>query len=100
MAMREFTDSAGIGWRVWDTVPRRGAAYHEPLKAGWLTFENAGGTRKRLGPIPHGWETASPERLELMCRVAEEVQRTGTTRDPDVPQPPTHTNGEPPSTKH
>jgi hypothetical protein len=68
------------------------------MRHGWLTFENAAGTRKRLGPIPDGWEQAPDERLELMCRVAEQGRRSGATRDPDAPPP--HTNGEPPSTKH
>ncbi len=88
MAIRDFTDSAGIAWRVWSTTPRAGAVYGESHKAGWLTFESAT-TRKRLAPIPRGWEEATPERLELMCRAAEVVRRTtGTlplTPDPEAP---------------
>jgi hypothetical protein len=91
MAIRDFTDSAGVGWRVWSTTPRAGAVYEESHKAGWLTFESAT-TRKRLAPIPRGWEEATPERLELMCRAAEVVRRkTGTsplTPDPDAPAAP------------
>jgi hypothetical protein len=86
--IREFTDSAGIKWRVWATTPQAGVMYGEGLKAGWLTFESAG-TRKRLAPIPRGWEDVSTERLELMCRVAEVVRlASGTaplTPDPDAP---------------
>ena len=88
MAIRDFTDSAGINWHVWNTTPRARAVYDEIHKAGWLTFESAT-TRKRLAPIPRGWEEATPERLELMCRTAEVVRRTsGTsplTPDPDTP---------------
>jgi hypothetical protein len=91
MAIRDFTDSAGIDWRVWSTTPRAGAVYEESHKAGWLTFESAT-TRKRLAPIPRGWEEASPERLDLMCRAAEIVRRTSgaapLTPDPDAPDAP------------
>jgi hypothetical protein len=89
MAMRDFTDSAGIAWRVWNTLPARGAVFDDTLKGGWLTFESAD-ARKRLAPIPRGWEEASVERLDLMCRAAEVVRRrTGPaplTPDPDAPQ--------------
>jgi hypothetical protein len=98
--MREFTDSKGVAWRVWDTIPQRQAGYEERLKGGWLTFENATGSRKRLAPIPRRWETAPDARLELMCRAAEEARRSGATRDPDAPEQPPRTNGEPPSKKH
>jgi hypothetical protein len=89
MAIREFTDSAGIAWRVWSTTPAPGAVFDDSHKAGWLTFESAE-MRKRLAPIPRGWEEASVERLDLMCRAAEVVRRrSGTaalTPDPDAPQ--------------
>jgi hypothetical protein len=90
MAIREFTDSAGTVWRAWSTVPQSGATYAEGYRAGWLTFESAQ-LRKRLAPIPRGWEEATSERLELMCRAAEVVKRaSGTsplTPDPDAPDP-------------
>ncbi|HYD51775.1 MAG TPA: hypothetical protein VEA99_04070 [Gemmatimonadaceae bacterium] len=41
---------------------------------GWLTFENDA-TLRRLAPIPSDWEGVPPDRLELYCRVAEEVPR-------------------------
>lgn len=84
MPIREFTDSVGVQWRVWATKPIPGAVYDESLKSGWLTFESAD-ARKRLAPIPSGWEHASTERLELMCRAAEAARRSGATRDPDAP---------------
>ena len=89
MAIREFTDSAGIAWRVWSTTPRTGTVYDESHKGGWLTFASLH-TRKRLAPIPRGWEEATTERLELMCRAAEVVRRTSgaspLTPDPDAPE--------------
>jgi hypothetical protein len=98
MPLREFTDSTGVAWRVWDTVPTPVSAYDERLKAGWLTFQDTAGSRKRLAPIPRGWEEMPVERLELMCRVAElVVLRTGTTRDPDLPDELPDSTGERPS---
>jgi hypothetical protein len=88
MAIREFTDSAGTAWRVWRTTPRESAIYDESLRTGWLTFESKA-LRKRLAPIPRGWEDAPPDRLELMCRAAEVVRRTGRPLTPPDPfEPP------------
>ena len=36
------------------------------LDGGWLAFES-GGQRRRLSPIPPGWESASDRELERMC---------------------------------
>jgi hypothetical protein len=94
MPIREFTDSSGVTWRIWSTVPRSPAVYDEKLRGGWLTFESAQG-RKRLAPIPRDWEHADPERLELMCRVAEVARPTGATPDPEAPEAPLG-GGEPP----
>ena len=41
---------------------------------GWLTFESATSLR-RCTPIPRGWETAPPDRLDMLCRVATETRR-------------------------
>ncbi len=83
MPIREFTDSNGVRWRVWSTIPQAPGTYGESLRAGWLTFDSEG-ERRRLAPIPQGWEEASAERLELMCRAAEVAKRTGTTPDPEA----------------
>jgi hypothetical protein len=85
MPLREFRDSSGVQWRVWETTPQPGAVFDERLKSGWLTFESAD-TRRRLAPIPSGWEEAPADRLELMCRAAEPARRSGAfTGDPDAP---------------
>ena len=39
------------------------------LSGGWLTFESPN-ERRRLSPIPAGWETAPDTELERMCRSA------------------------------
>ena len=92
MPIREFIDSSGAEWRVWETKPRDDSVFDGRMKRGWLTFE-CGSLRKRLAPIPRGWEHAPPGRLDLMCRAADPVRRSGSTclpLDPDpVEQPPT-----------
>jgi hypothetical protein len=87
MPIREFTDSAGVKWRVWSTVPAIPTAVDEDLRAGWLTFQ-CESARKRLSPIPEEWEEATAERLDEMCRRAEVARRTGVTPDPDFPEAP------------
>ena len=74
MAVREFVDSSGVKWRVWNTRPSRGEMLSGEFEHGWLTFESATSLR-RCTPIPSGWETASPDRLELFCRAATETRR-------------------------
>lgn len=74
MASRNFEDSRGVSWRVWATVPVQAAVLSSQFAGGWLTFENDAVLR-RLAPIPPDWEQVAPERLELYCRVAEEVPR-------------------------
>lgn len=55
-------------------MPWRASAVLGAAADGWLSFESDGELR-RLVPVPRNWEQATPERLELMCRVAEEVER-------------------------
>ena len=74
MAMREFTDAAGTHWRVWNTIPNAGAVIG-PMMSGWLTFESEE-SRRRLVPIPAGWESATVTELRQYCRLAEDVVRT------------------------
>jgi hypothetical protein len=74
MPSREFIDSKGAKWRVWSTVPTGGSVRVSKFVEGWLTFES-GETLRRLAPLPPNWEDASVERLELMCRTAQEVPR-------------------------
>ena len=69
MGVREFTDSAGTAWRVWDTVPRMGMLLPPGYADGWLTFESAIG-RYRLAPVIAGWEQFTTAKLEALCRTA------------------------------
>jgi hypothetical protein len=73
MGYIEFTDGAGRSWRVWRTVPE--IALHRltlapDWKDGWLTFESTG-EKRRLAPVPTEWESLPPQRLELLCRMAQ-----------------------------
>ena len=74
MPIREFTDSAGTSWLVWATIPPS-AGVLGAMRDGWLTFESSA-VRRRLIPIPSGWEDASPAKLDLLCRAATPVRRT------------------------
>lgn len=84
MALREFMDSTGRRWRVWDIRPEqmhpatRAENYLESVIHGWLAFEPAGGGEKRrLSPIPAGWENATEADLERMLERADPVGNEG-----------------------
>lgn len=83
MAYVEFTDRAGRLWRVWYTMAAAEVATLLPdeWKGGWLTFES-GDEKRRLAPVPEGWDRLRPERLELLCRVAKPT--TASARHHDV----------------
>ena len=82
--MRAFTDSAGLEWQVWEVLPGKlgtevltktlsraklqGTAFAE----GWLCFE-AGEQKRRLAPIPAGWQFRDRSILESMCAEATPV---------------------------
>ena len=75
--LRGFTDSTGVEWRVWEVFPTRGTeaslaiAYsRSSLKDtafanGWLCFESPG-EKRRLAPIPPGWELRETAVLEQL----------------------------------
>ena len=78
MAHRQFTDAAGVVWRVFETDPtafpadweHRAAMLHADFLGGWLTFASSGETR-RLAPIPPSWSELPAEQLGLLCRNAK-----------------------------
>ena len=84
MAYREFVDSSGHSWRVWSTVPSMGSKLRGGFDQGWLTFERIDADKtlplRRLVPLPTEWESVPDDRLELMCRSAEEVARPRTSQ--------------------
>ena len=99
MAHREFTDSRQVSWVVWDVYPtlgdrRRSAEdrrrFHResderrtafnPTRLrpeyvdGWLAFESRG-EKRRLAPVPRGWEQLDERDLERLCDAAVSVGR-------------------------
>jgi hypothetical protein len=77
MAYAEFTDRDGTTWRVWETRPRspqRLTGLPREWAQGWLTFQSSS-EMLRLAPVPEGWEQLSPERLDLLRRIAQPVTR-------------------------
>ena len=81
MAVREFTDSRGVEWRVWDVTPAhmhpvtRGEDYMADLQDGWLAFESGREKRRLEAPYPAHWTTAPLRELEELCRRASVVIR-------------------------
>ena len=79
MAFREFTDSKGMVWRVWDVTTEqlhpvtRGEDYLGYLSDGWLAFESAGERRRMVPPYPRDWTDLSIPELEQLCASAPVV---------------------------
>ena len=97
MPHRQFLDASGTLWTVWDVHPSRvqheldlaRAARHGqaapssprpilrldgPFAAGWLCFESGHGKR-RLAPIPTGWDQLPVEHLAMLCDTAASVRK-------------------------
>lgn len=91
MALRDFIDGAGRAWQVWSTIPKpstgfdgttargsgdtRGAtipSFATGREHGWLTFASDS-EKRRLSPIPAGWETASDSVLADYCERADRI---------------------------
>lgn len=90
MPLREFTDSTGRRWRVWDIRPEqmhaatRAEDHLQSVINGWLAFEPAtGGEKRRLAPIPPRWDSATETELEAMLERAESsrIEGPATRRD-------------------
>jgi hypothetical protein len=73
MSIQEFSDGAGVRWRVWATTPSRGNVRPQ-FAAGWLAFES-GSERRRLAPIPIGWMEADDAALCEMLAQATVIIR-------------------------
>lgn len=94
--LREFIDKSGTRWRVWDVYPSPRAPsapvdenvtpadaptvrrrFKNPeLADGWLCFESLS-ERRRVAPIPPGWELWDEPTLEKIVAHAGYVsQRT------------------------
>ena len=86
MALREFQDSSGIEWKVWDTTPERMHASPASdralgeLRSGWITFSSILG-RRRLAPVPDGWANLPSHELEKLCDRAVPTRRSSGESD-------------------
>lgn len=101
MPHRQFVDSKQTRWEVWDVEPgraerrrsaddrrqasrRSGERRHledrsrvrikSELANGWLAFESKH-DRRRLAPIPIGWESLDASALEGLCEQARSIGR-------------------------
>ncbi|MDB4949574.1 MAG: hypothetical protein JWM27_2223 [Gemmatimonadetes bacterium] len=76
MSYREVQDGRGRMWQVWDTVPtiKAAGALAEGYSSGWLTFE-CDDEKRRLVPVPHGWDVADDARVLSWLNGADPVHR-------------------------
>ena len=96
MAYREFTDQAGVLWRVWDTYPSSASNVRSVYAAGWLGFESDAG-RRRLHPVPQGWADAPDHQLWEYLRQALPVNVRQTESFLQQARPPEPAPAEPPA---
>jgi len=96
--LREYKDKKGIQWRVWDVYPGPRASGpsrvadgelrtfpHKDLDEGWLCFESTT-EKRRVAPIPNGWEFMEVATLEDICARAGFVTRPSIkVRNRDAP---------------
>jgi hypothetical protein len=99
MSFREFVDSDGRSWEVWDVRPvaierrlnddrrlqprfsedRRRAELqfrmHGTLREGWLTFQS-GSDKRRVSPIPEGWQELPEAGLVVLLALAVPQRRS------------------------
>ena len=64
---------SGPDRRVSDEGPR--SVLSAGFANGWLCFESKSGEKRRLTPVPDGWETAPAAKLWEWCQSAREVPR-------------------------
>ena len=95
MAHRKVTDQFGHEWDVWEVNPtsidrraraepriveRRGAnigyagRVHDRLRNGWLAFQSTH-EKRRLSPVPPGWETLSDDEILTLLERAVKATR-------------------------
>jgi hypothetical protein len=82
--LRVFRDSTGVEWRVWEVFPSKTSPFSSSdemgrrslmgsaFADGWLCFESPT-EKRRLAPIPSGWEEVSARQMEELWRQATVV---------------------------
>jgi hypothetical protein len=87
MGVRSVLDASGVEWQVWEVRPswagRRTPVEGMPsvdaarpslaphLEGGWLAFQAPTGERRRVVPIPAGWEALDEAGLRRLLMRAE-----------------------------
>ena len=88
MTMRSCTDGAGVRWEVFEVQPgthgRTAERMPEAFRSGWLCFQSAT-ERRRLAPIPLGWQRWSEHELVGALGYG---QRTPRRTPPEMRLPP------------
>lgn len=93
MAIREYVDRDGGYWKIWRVVPTThytaagapGAVHRDRerrprlsvtpgMETGWLCFESQD-EKRRLFPVPQGWEECPEQVLLGLLRQAQPVRR-------------------------
>jgi hypothetical protein len=92
MAYREFTDAEGVQWRAWDTYPSSVSNVRSIYAAGWLGFESET-ERRRLHPVPAGWDTADEGALWAWLAAATPVAVRQTESFLNQPRPAPESEG-------
>ena len=72
MALRDIVDEHGTSWQVFDVHPasEHGATrLRETFVGGWLCFLSDKG-RRRVAPIPDGWEDMNDQSLRRLLSIA------------------------------
>lgn len=73
---RQFVDEQGVRWDAFAVMPTSDAPsltrLPEQFQQGWLCFDSAT-EKRRLGPIPEHWESASDDELRRLRDTAQPV---------------------------
>jgi hypothetical protein len=75
VAYREFNDANGVQWEVWEVSPTSSVASPN-LNGGWLAFQTRT-ERRRLAPVPRGWDSLPSVGLQ---RLLSQAVATSTPR--------------------
>jgi len=95
--LRSIRDGRGEAWRVWAVLPmwlehhrlldpttgKERMPLPPELSGGWLAFESARGERRRIGPLPDGWEDLDEAALvHVLERAAVVASKPAAVRHP------------------
>jgi hypothetical protein len=84
MAHRDLLDSDGVEWQVWAVIPtlaqrlvrsttlEADSSLSPEFRQGWVAFQSRS-ERKRLMPIPPGWEEMNDAELRALLDTATPV---------------------------